>query len=218
MKQQSLFDDGLKWSPARPLKVLVACEYSGAVRDAFLALGHDAVSCDILPTESPGPHLQCDVLEVLDRGFDLMVAHPPCTFLCSSGLHWNKKRPERAAKTQAAVEFVLALWRAPIERIVIENPVGCLPHYIGKAAQWVQPHEFGHDASKKTGLWLKGLEPLAPTELVAGRLVNGRERWSNQTDSGQNKLSPSPDRWKLRSTTYSGIAKAMAEQWGGQCL
>jgi hypothetical protein len=197
------------------MRVLVACEYSGVVRDAFRKLGHDAVSCDLLPTEVPGPHHQGSVLEILGDGWDLMIAHPPCTYLCSSGLHWNKRRPERAIKTQAAAEFVVKLWESDIPRVCIENPVGCLPRFIGPAAQWVQPHQFGHDASKKTGLWMRGLPLLRGTQDIAPRMVNGRPRWANQTDSGQNKLGPSDDRWKLRAKTYQGIADAMANQWGG---
>lgn len=196
------------------MKVLVACEYSGVVRDAFIAAGHDAMSCDLLPTDSPGPHHQGDVLKILDQGWDLMIAHPPCTYLCSSGLHWNKKRPEREAKTTAAVEFVRQLLAAPIPMIALENPVGRLSTAIRKADQYIQPYQYGADASKKTGLWLIGLPLLEPTEYVEPRVVGGKSRWANQTDGGQNRLPPSADRWKLRSTTYDGIADAMAAQWG----
>jgi hypothetical protein len=196
------------------MKVLVACEFSGAVRDAFIARGHDAMSCDLLPSETPGPHFQGDVLDIIGSGWDLMIAHPPCTYLTSSGLHWNKRRPDRAALTDEALQFVLALATAPISRICIENPIGCLSTRWRKPDQIIQPHQFGHDASKSTCLWLNGLMPLRPTESVAPRMVNSKPRWSNQTDSGQNKLAPSADRWALRSLTYPGIAKAMAEQWG----
>lgn len=196
------------------LKVLIACEYSGAVRDAFLARGHDAMSCDLLPTDVPGPHYEGDVCDVLHDGWDLMIAHPPCTYLCSSGLHWNKRRPERAAQTEAALEFVRLLLDAPIPRIALENPVGCISTRIRKPEQTIQPHQFGHDASKATCLWLKNLPPLRPTKIVEPRIVNGRPRWGNQTDSGQNKLGPSADRWAIRSATYPGIAAAMADQWG----
>lgn len=197
------------------MKVLVACEYSGRVRDAFIRKGHDAMSCDLLPTDNPGPHYQGDVLELLEReSFDLMIAHPPCTYLCSSGLHWNKRRPERAAQTEAAIQFVKALWSAPIERIAIENPIGCLSTALAKPSQIIQPWQFGEDASKATCLWLKNLPCLTPTKIVKPRMVNGRPRYANQTDSGQNKLAPSADRWKIRSLTYQGIADAMAEQWG----
>lgn len=196
------------------MRVLVACEYSGVVRDAFLARGHDAMSCDLLPTEVPGPHYEGDVRDVLDDGWDLMICHPPCTYLASSGLHWNKRIPGREQLTEESVAFVRLLLDADIPRIALENPIGRISTAIRKPDQIIQPHQFGHDASKATCLWLKNLPPLLPTSLVAPRMVNGRPRWSNQTDSGQNKLPPGKDRWKLRSTTYQGIADAMAEQWG----
>jgi len=192
----------------------VACEYSGAVRDAFRARGHDAMSCDLLPTDVDGPHYQGDVFDVIGNGWDLMIAHPPCTYLCSSGLHWNGRVEGRAAKTEDALAFVRALLDAPIPRIAIENPVGCIGTRIRKADQTIQPHQFGDDASKATCLWLKGLPLLTPTDRVPGRMVNGKARWANQTDSGQNRLAPSADRWKLRSATFPGIAAAMADQWG----
>lgn len=198
------------------MKVLVACEYSGVVRDAFRARGHDAWSCDLLPTESDtNYHIQGDVLNELQPGrWDLMIAHPPCTYLCSSGLHWNKRRPERADLTRQALDFVWQLMNAPVPRIAVENPIGCISTRIRPPDQTIQPHQFGHDASKATCLWLFGLPPLRPTALVAPRIVDGRKRWANQTDSGQNRLPPTADRWKLRSATYAGIADAMAEQWG----
>lgn len=198
----------------KPMRVLIACEYSGTVRDAFRAAGHDAMSCDLLPTDKPGPHYQGDVFDIIRDGWDMMIAHPPCTYLCSSGLHWNKRRPDRAAQTEAALAFVQALLDAPIPRIALENPIGCIGTRIRKADQTLQPWQFGHDASKATCLWLKGLPPLAPTQTIAPRIVNGRKRWGNQTDSGQNNLPPSADRWKIRSATYQGIADAMAAQWG----
>lgn len=196
------------------MRVLVACEFSGVVRCAFEAAGHDSWSCDLLETEKPGQHLRCDVLSVLDQDWDLMIAHPPCTYLCSSGLHWNKRDPSRQAKTELALEFIKALLDAPIPRIALENPVGCIGSRIRKASQYIQPYEFGHDASKRTGLWLQGLGLLTSTEYVPPRVVDGRPRWSNQTDSGQNRLSPGPERWAERSVTYEGVAKAMADQWG----
>ena len=197
------------------MKVLVACEYSGRVRDAFLARGHDAISCDLLPTDSPGPHYQGDVLELIRREkFDLLVAHPPCTYLCSSGLHWNGRIPGRAEKTEEALEFVRALLFCDIPRIALENPTGCIGTRIRKSDQTIQPWQFGADASKATCLWLKGLPNLVPTSIVEPRIVNGKKRWGNQTDSGQNRLGPSDDRWKVRSETYLGIAEAMAAQWG----
>jgi len=208
------------------MRILIACEYSGIVRDAFTKQGHYAVSCDLLPTESDGPHIQGDISEVIrdDRcgrwyqsKWDMMIAFPPCTYLCSSGLHWNKRKPERAAKTESALDFVRLLLNAPIDKIALENPVGCISTRIRKPDQAIQPHQFGHDASKRTCLWLKGLPKLHPTALVEPRTVNGKPRWSNQTDSGQNRLGPSEDRWKIRSQTYSGIARAMAEQWSDPC-
>ncbi len=198
------------------MRVLVACEHTGVVRDAFLAAGHEAVSCDLLPTEAPGPHYQGDVFDILGDGWDLLIAHPPCTYLCSSGLHWNHRRPGRQAKTDEALAFVRRLLDAPVPRIAIENPMGRIGSAIRKADQTIHPHQFGHDASKATCLWLKALPLLRPTQHVAPRWVNGKPRWANQTDSGQNRLPPSADRWKLRSATYPGIAAAMANQWGKQ--
>lgn len=197
------------------MNVLIACEFSGRVRDAFIKAGHTAISCDLLPTMQQGPHYQGNVLDILyDRKWDLMAAHPPCTYLCSSGLHWNQRRPGRQEKTEAALDFVRALLEAPITRIALENPIGCISSRIRKPDQVIQPWQFGEDASKKTCLWLKNLPPLKPTKLIEPRVVNGKPRWGNQTDSGQNRLAPSQDRWMLRSITYQGIANAMAEQWG----
>lgn len=197
------------------MRVLVGCEYSGRVRNAFREAGHDAWSCDLLPSEDDSPfHIQGDVLPVLDQGWDLGIFHPPCTYLAVSGLHWNKRDPARAAKTEEALDFVRALMSAPIERIAVENPVSCISSRIRKPDQIIQPYEFGEDASKKTCLWLKNLDLLTPTQMVAPRLVDGKPRWSNQTDSGQNRLGPSEDRWKERSRTFAGVAKAMAKQWG----
>lgn len=201
------------------MKVLVACEFSGVVREAFRRRGHDAWSCDLLPSEIEGPHIQGDVLEVLDRGWDLMIAHPPCTYLCSSGLHWNKRIPGREELTHEAMLFVLNLMgegfvENTIPRIALENPVGRIGTAYRKADQIIQPWQFGEDASKSTCLWLKGLPLLKPTGLVEPRIVKGKKRWANQTDSGQNRLGPSEKRWAERSRTYEGIAEAMAEQWG----
>ena len=193
------------------MRVLVACEYSGTVRDAFAAMGHDAMSCDLLPTDVQGNHYQGDVRDVLNDGWDLMIAHPPCTYLAVSGLHWNKRVPGREQKTEQALEFVRLLLDAPIERIALENPVSCISSRIRKPDQIVQPWWFGDDASKKTCLWLKNLPPLVETDRLAG---DSSTRRANQTASGQNKLPPSADRWKIRSKTYPGIARAMAQQWG----
>lgn len=196
------------------MRVLIGCESSGVVRDAFLQRGHDAWSCDLVPSEAPGPHLQTDVLNVLDGGWDLAIFHPPCTYVCGSGLHWNRRVPGRAQKTQDAIAFMMELMLAPIPRIALENPVGRFSTAYRKPNQIIQPYEFGHDASKATCLWLKNLPLLMATGMVRPRIVNGYARWGNQTDNGQNRLSPSPDRSRLRSRTYEGIAQAMAEQWG----
>lgn len=246
------------------MRVLIGCEYSGIVRDAFRAKGHHAVSCDFLPTERPGVHYQGDVLNLLDGWepvqfsadefcqtsavdisecgcigptmdeceykeidgvmlgrpieqphWDLAVFHPPCTYLAVSGLHWNKRTPGRAEKTEESIEFVKRLLDAPIERIALENPVGCISTRIRKPDQTIQPWWFGHDASKATCLWLKNLPALQPTNMLPG---DKKTRRANQTPSGQNKLGPSADRWKLRSETYPGIAAAMAEQWSNLLL
>ena len=189
----------------------MACEFSGVVRDAFVRHGHDAVSCDLLPTESPGPHIQGDVLPHLADGWDLMIAHPPCTYLSASGLHWNKRVPGRAAKTEAALAFVRMLLRAPIPRIALENPVGCISTRIRPPDQTIQPYWFGHPESKRTCLWLVELPLLRPTNVLP---LPPLGRWDNMTASGQNRLGPSPDRGKIRSRTYTGIAEAMASQWG----
>lgn len=196
------------------MRVLIACEYSGTVRDAFIAAGHDAMSCDLLPTDAPGPHWCGDVREVLGMGWDLMIAHPPCTHLAVSGVHWTKRGLRDPKLTEDAVDFVRLLLRAQIPRIALENPVSIISSRIRKPDQIIQPYMFGHDASKKTCLWLKNLPPLRPSIYVEPRIVNGKLRWGNQTDSGQNKLPPSADRWKIRSATFSGIAQAMAQQWG----
>ncbi len=188
------------------MKVLVACEFSGIVREAFRALGHDAISCDWLPTEIAGPHIQGDVLEVLQGGWDVMIAFPPCTYLCSSGLHWNKRRAGRTALTEQALDFVRVLMGAPVDHIAIENPIGCISSRIGKPTQIIQPWEHGHEETKSTCLWLKNLPPLTPTKIMDNRR-------NNLTPSGQNKLGPSKDRAKIRSRTYPGIARAMAAQW-----
>ena len=196
------------------MRILIACESSGAVRDAFIRAGHYAASCDLLPSESPlGDHYQCDVTEILDHGWNLLIAHPPCTYLSVSGMHWTTRGLRDPKLTEDALDFVRLFMDAPIERIAIENPVSVISSRIRKPDQIIQPYQFGHDASKKTCLWLKGLPLLKPTQMVEPRIVGGKTRWGNQTDSGQNKLPPSKDRWKLRSKTYEGIADAMAAQW-----
>lgn len=192
------------------MKILIACEYSGAVRDAFKNKGHDAVSCDLLPTDKPGPHYQGDVFDIINNGWDLMIAHPPCTYLAVSGMHWTTRGLRDPKLTEDALDFVQKLMDAPIERIAIENPVSVISSRIRKPDQIIQPWWFGHDASKKTCLWLKNLPLLVPTNMLHG---DAKTRRANQTASGQNKLPPSKDRWKERSKTYRGIAEAMAQQW-----
>lgn len=194
------------------MRVLVACEFSGIVRDAFAARGHDAWSCDLLPSERPGQHIQGDVLKRLAwTHWDLMIAHPPCTYLAVSGLHWNKRVPGRTQKTEEALEFVRTLLDCSIPKIAIENPIGCISSRIRKPDQIIQPWQFGEDASKATCLWLKGLPMLTHTNVLPG---GAKARRANQTPSGQNKLGPSPERAMLRAKTYQGIADAMADQWG----
>lgn len=192
------------------MKILVACEYSGAVRDAFIRRGHKAYSCDLLPGEGVhfGQHYQTDVIGLLGEGWDLMIAHPPCTYLSVAGMHWTKRGYRDPQHTEDALAFVQVLMDAPIDKIAIENPVSVISTRIRKPDQIIQPWMFGHDASKATCLWLKNLPKLEPTNIIK------KERYANQTPSGQNKLGPSPDRWKKRSLTYPGIAEAMAEQWG----
>lgn len=196
------------------MRVLVACEYSGRVREAFRKRGHEAFSCDLLPSEDDSPfHIQGDCLELLKEPWDLMIAHPPCTYLAASGLHWNHRVPGRAEKTEESLEFVRRLLESGIPHIALENPKGCISTRIRKPDQTIQPYHFGDDASKATCLWLVNLPLLKPTQYVEPRLVDGKPRWANQTDSGQNKLTPSEDRWKERSRTYPGIAEAFASQW-----
>jgi hypothetical protein len=255
------------------MRVLVACELSGVVRDAFVRAGHSAYSCDIEDSESRGLHYKGDVLDLLEGWapvrfsqecqelqdevdlefcpvsmvescccycygptqegieykeveggllgrpvarphWDLIIAHPPCTYLCSSGLHWNKRIEGRTQKTEDALKFVWTLLDAPCEKIALENPRGCIGTRIRHSDQVIQPYQFGHDASKETHLWLKNLPLLEPTGEVLPRWVNGKPRWINQLDSGQNRLGPSKDRARIRSRTYEGIAAAMAAQWG----
>jgi hypothetical protein len=195
------------------MKVLIGCEYSGTVRDAFASLGHDAMSCDLLPTNKPGKHYQGDIFDVIDDGWDIGIFHPPCTYLSVSGMHWTTRGIRPQHLTDDALEFVRRLMACKIPSWALENPVSIISSKIRKPDQIIQPYDFGHDASKKTCLWLKGLPHLIPTLHVPGRLMNGKLRWANQTDSGQNTLTPSEDRWKIRSETYSGIAQAMAMQW-----
>jgi hypothetical protein len=216
------------------MKWLIGCERSGRVRDALLKRGHDAWSCDLEPSETPGPHLQCDILTVLHRDWDRAIFFPDCTYLAVSGLHWNKRRPGRAALTEKALEFVRKLMAVPFPH-GLENPIGCISSKIRKPDQIIQPWQFGENASKATCLWLKGLPPLKPTKIIAPKIAccgkvlpeevgkygcpncNGTGRkhrvWANQTPSGQNKLGPSPERAMERARTYEGISEAMADQW-----
>lgn len=214
------------------MKVLIACERFGVIRDAFIKAGHDAMSCDLVDSAVSGPHYTGDVRDILDDGWDLMIAHPDCTYLTNSaawaykdGPHHQAVKngtlvgaPRRAARVEA-LEFVRLLMAAQIPMIAIENPIGVISTEIRKPDQIIQPYEYGDDASKATCLWLKGLPKLIQTGRIQGRFVmhNGKlvERWANQTDSGQNKLSPSDDRAMERAKTYQGWADAMATQWGG---
>ena len=205
------------------MKVLIAFEKSGVLRDEFIAQGYDATSCDIEPTERPGPHIQGDAFEVLYQpGWDLVIAHPECTYLTSAGLHWNTRRPGRAEKTEQALLDVEKVWKCPSRFLALENPQGCINTRLPfmPRPQYVQPYQFGDDASKKTGLWRRGLPELIidPQWRRPGRLVpwNGKvvERWSNQTDSGQNRLGPGPRRSAERAETYPGLAREIVRQWG----
>ena len=184
------------------MRVLVACEFSDIVRDAFIQRGHDAVSCDIIPSERPGPHIQGDVLNHLSDGWDVMIAHPPCTYLAVSGNRWMKERPERAKDRDAALDFVRTLMDTDIHKICIENPKSVITSQIRKADQIIHPWQFGHGERKETHLWLKNLPPLVSTDEVSGRVPR------------VHRAAPGRNRWKDRSRTYPGIAAAMADQWG----
>lgn len=194
------------------MKVLVACEFSGIVRDAFIKRGHDAVSCDLLPSERPGPHYQGDVLDILDNGWDLMVAHPPCTYLSNAGakhlFRGGELNKERYILGLKARRFFYSLYRAKIPRIAVENPVSILIFRMPKHTQEIQPYQFGHPVTKKTRLWLKNLPPLQPTNIVTPQ--------ANCHDAGTWFMKGGKERQKNRTKTFQGIADAMAEQWG--CL
>lgn len=183
------------------MNILVACEYSGKVRDAFIAAGHKATSCDLLPSDAPGPHYQGDVFDIINDGWDMLIAFPPCTDLCASGARWFKEK-RKDGRQQRAIKFARDLMYAPIYRIAIENPIGVLSTEIRKPDQIIQPWQFGHGETKATCLWLKNLPKLTPTNIVEGR------------EARVHMMPPGPDRWKKRSETYSGIAVAMAQQWG----
>lgn len=226
------------------MRILIACEISGALREEFRRRGHDCWSADIQPAEDGSPyHILCThadhIFEIIARGWDLVIMHPPCTYLSSSGLHWNKRRPERAQKTKEALVFFRRMLecRGPRRR-VLENPIGCASTQIRPFDQKIQPYEFGEDASKSTCLWFENVPPLIldPSAFFPPRMVckcgqvykygteccpgcgetnaMAKPRWGNQTDSGQNKLPPTKDRGQIRAKTYPGIARAMAEQWG----
>jgi site-specific DNA-cytosine methylase len=180
------------------MKVLIACEFSGIVREAFKARGHQAISCDLIETEIPGEHYKGNVFDVINSSFDLMIAHPPCTHLAVSGARWFKDKKEEQL---IALEFVQKLLDAPISKIALENPISIISSKIRKPDQIIQPWMFGHGETKATCLWLKNLPSLKPTNIVEGR------------DNRVHKEPPSPERWKNRSRTYKGIAEAMAEQW-----
>lgn len=195
------------------MKILIACEYSGTVRDAFIKLGHDAISCDLLPSDTPGPHYQGNIFDIIGGGYDLMIAHPPCTYLTNSGVTWLHKDITRWPKLFEGAEFFKKLLDAPIPKIAIENPI---MHKYAKSiirvhqSQVVQPWMFGHAESKATCLWLKGLPLLTETENVKDEFLKRPKKESQRL----HYLPPSPDRWKIRSTTFQGIADAMAKQWG----
>lgn len=183
------------------MRVLVACEFTGTVRDAFIARGHDALSCDLLESETPGPHYRGDVRDLLDYPWDLMIAHPPCTHLAVSGArHFSEKK--RVGFQHMGVSFFMSLAKADIPRIAIENPVSVISTLWRRPDQVLQPWMFGHGETKATCLWLKNLPALAATEVVGGR------------EARVHRMPPSPDRWKKRSATFAGIAQAMASQWG----
>lgn len=185
------------------MRVLVACEFSGVVREAFRAHGHNAFSCDVLPAEDKSPyHFQQDVRDVLSLPWDLLIAHPPCTYLANSGVRWLAGNPERCAAMRAATRFFMSLWNAPIARICVENPIPHRHAGLPRYSQIIHPWQHGHGETKATCLWLKGLPPLVPSHIVEGRTPR------------VHRASPGPDRWKERSRTLPGIADAMAKQWG----
>lgn len=198
------------------MKVLIACEYSGAVRDEFIKLGHDAMSCDLLPTDVPGPHYKGDVFDIINDGWDLMIAFPPCTHLALSGSQWFEEK-RKDGRQQEALDFVKALMLAPIDKIAIENPMGVIPTYIRPYDQVIQPYEFGDSFQKSTCLWLKNLPKLTPTNIVEkGKFVEFISKKGIKKKQPMwyyEALSKGKDRWKIRSQTFPGIAKAMANQW-----
>jgi hypothetical protein len=197
------------WHTEDYMKVLVACEYSGTVRDAFIARGHDAMSCDLLPTDSPGPHYQGDVFDIIEDGWDLMIAHPPCTDLAVSGAAWFEAK-RKDGRQQKSIDFFMALAKSDIPKIAVENPICIMSSIWRKPDQIVQPWMFGHPESKATCLWLKNLPLLVETDNVKAQF----DALPKNQQQRMHYLPPSADRWKIRSTTFQGIANAMAVQWG----
>lgn len=202
------------------MRVLVACECSGRVRDAFIANGHDAVSCDLQPCEVGGPHYQGDVLDILRDGWDLLIAHPPCTYLCVTGNKWFKPEyrerfPTRVQDRQEAIDFFLTLYHAPIPRVAVENPVGVMSSVFRKPDQYVHPYYFSDPAPKKTGLWLRGLPLLVPTDVVEPEYYIYKDGRRDPMWHVQSMRLPADERARVRSRTFPGFAKAMADQWGG---
>lgn len=197
------------------MRVGVLCEFSGVVRDAFIRRGHDAVSCDLLPTESPGPHIQGDCLTHDWSRYDLLICHPPCTYLCSMGVWWNHKRPERWSDTASADHFFMDLWNLPVSRIVVENPIGIMSTRFRKPDQIINPWQFGHGTNKPTCLWLRGLPLLAPTKIVGKGEFYVKSNGSRLSKWSHKISGRSSERAKNASRTFVGIAEAMAEQWGG---
>ena len=212
------------------MKILVACEFSGTVREAFASRGHDAWSCDIEPTDVPGNHYQGDVMDILDDGWDMMIAHPPCTYLSVSGARWyyhpedkhlpyeqrrpHPMHPNRRMYQQEALDFVKLLLDAPIGKIAVENPISVISSRIKKPTQIIQPYEYGHPTYKSTCLWLKNLKPLQPTDVVEPIWINVSKGKRMSKFHYDTYTLPKKERGKIRSATFPGIAKAMAEQWG----
>lgn len=201
------------------MKILIACEFSGVVRDAFTERGHDVMSCDLLPTEQPGQHYQGDVFDIIDDGWDMMIAHPECTFLCVTGNKWMKDEfkdrfPTRQQDRKNAIKFFMDLVSAPIDKIAIENPVGIMSTQYKKPTQYVHPYFFGDPHSKKTGLWLKNLDKLIPTDMVEPRMYTYQDGRKDPIWHVESMKMPKEERTKFRSKTFKGIADAMASQWG----
>lgn len=195
------------------MKILIACEFSGIVRNAFLCIGHDAISCDLLGNEE-GHHYKGDVFDIINNGYDMMIAHPPCTYLCVSGNRWMKNNKQREKQRIKAIEFFIKLYNANIEKIAIENPVGVMSTKFMKPSQYIQPYEFGHPETKKTGLWLKNLPLLKSTDVVEPNYIIGKDGKKYSPIHYHTKFDK--DRSKTRSVTYQGIADAMATQWGNK--